>query len=296
MSGNVFANLLEEILEGKHGYNRESTTYKGDWSNKTMGGDYEGEYWVTFHIERKQKIHLISGDSNPRREKPPPYENLIFINKNEIQMDYRCFENKKICLNKIKTDDDWESFSGISYKEMDGKMEEFGIITGKVHNRGDNTDNIINMFLENTSEEELKSFNITNKSTIEERLGASVFVNKKKEEETLSNLYMTYISLKTCYDFSKGKLEKYIQKTQMDEVKSYTKKFETKLFEELPRLKSLKDKIWNETSIKTTKQMRILKTIDYSKGKKMCDDIRSTFIMMAEQLFPPTEEVVEKDF
>ncbi len=125
---------------------------------------------------------------------------------------------------------------------------------------------------------------------------AALVAKKKKEEESLSGLYMMYISLKTCYEVRKGQSFIYIKKSQMDEIKSYTKKMETKMFEESSRLKSLKDKIWEDTSKKTTKQIRYLKSTEYSNGKEMCDGILIPFMMMAEQMFPPTGEVIEKDF
>jgi len=125
---------------------------------------------------------------------------------------------------------------------------------------------------------------------------ASLLAKKKSDEKGLSGLYNMYITLKTCYEVRKGQSYVYIQKTKMDEIKSYTKKIETKLLGEFPHLKSSKDKIWKDTSTKTTLNLRLLKSAEYDDGKQLCDLMDYTFTAMAESMFPPTGEVVEKDF
>ena len=57
-----------------------------------------------------------------------------------------------------------------------------------------------------------------------------------------------------------------------------------------------KDKIWKDTSIETTIFVKNLKLYGYTDGKKLCDDMRDTFILIIDQMIPPTGEVVEKDF
>jgi hypothetical protein len=151
----------------------------------------------------------------------------------------------------------------------------------------------------NLTETNLTGVNLTG-ANLTDVIGLSEEIKKitknKEYEKSLSSLYNMYITLKTCYEVRKGQSYVYIQKTKMDEIKSYTKKFETKLFEEFPHLKSSKDKIWKDTSTETTLNLRNLKSAEYDKGKQLCDLMDYTFTTMAEAMFPPTGEVVEKDF
>ena len=45
-----------------------------------------------------------------------------------------------------------------------------------------------------------------------------------------------------------------------------------------------------------TKKLSFLESAKYSVGEEMCNGILMPFMMMAEAMFPPTGEVVEKDF
>ena len=117
-----------------------------------------------------------------------------------------------------------------------------------------------------------------------------------KEEKTLAGLYEKYIVIKTCYKVREGQSYVFITKKEMDKMKSYTKKFEKRIFEEYPQLKSSKDKIWEDVSKMTTKSRGILESADYSRGKKACESVLYPFMMIMEQMFPPTGEVLEKDF
>jgi uncharacterized protein YjbI with pentapeptide repeats len=119
---------------------------------------------------------------------------------------------------------------------------------------------------------------------------------QKEKEKLLGSMYSQYILLKECYNTRKGEQFVWIKKTEMDLIRSYIKKVESKMIEDSPHLKSSKDKIWKDTSIETTIFVKNLKLYGYTDGKKLCDDMRDTFILIIDQMIPPTGEVVEKDF
>ncbi len=260
LAGDNLIKKLKPLPEGQI-----STVYIGKLTYKNMAGRPVSVELLTRFILESQSNSLF-GESIYKGESSGIYRSVIKIlevglNKIKIRDIWGNESKGEYHTALYNTQDSWRSFSG----------RFWGGSSGFADGKSINGKNVIKMYLD-------------------------IVPPPSKEEESLAGLYQTYITLKTCYKVREGQSSLYIKKMEMDKIKSYTKKLETMLFEESPKLKSSKDKIWKDTSKKTTKSLGYLESAEYSLGLKVCRTSLDLFMMIAKEYFPPTGKIEEKDF